>query len=69
MDKFNQYCAEVMGYELDCEDRYMKNEQFVIYKLVYNPYNDLNQMAEVVEQLLKVYCVPKALCLFVMAVT
>ena len=37
--KFNNYCKEVMGYTRNCPTNY-------------NPYADLNQMAEVVETLL-----------------
>ena len=50
-DKFNKYCAEVMGLEKDIENRYMDGIQFIIYAPDYNPYDDLNQMAEVVEKL------------------
>ena len=50
-DIFNSYCAEVMGLEKDIENRYMDGIQFIIYAPDYNPYDDLNQMAEVVEKL------------------
>ena len=29
-DKFNKYCAEVMGLEKDIENRYMDGIQFII---------------------------------------
>ena len=58
-DIFNSYCAEVMGLEKDIENRYMYGIQFIIYAPDYNPYDDLNQMAEVVEKLvIKYNCSP-----------
>jgi hypothetical protein len=54
-DKFNIYCAEVMGYELVTIGK--QGNDFWILKgktmdRIYNPYDDLNQMAEVVEKLM-----------------
>ena len=45
--KFNEYCAEVMG--ININNFTGKAVQTLIGK--YNPYDDLNQMAEVVEKL------------------
>ena len=49
-DKFNKYCAGVMGYVADCENRYIKDDQFMSYVLNYNPYDNLNQMADVFDK-------------------
>ena len=56
--EFNEYCAKVMGYKRGWKG---KKEVFwlddegkrYLYLELYNPYNDLNQMAEVVEKLLE----------------
>lgn len=45
---FNQYCAEVMEYDLNDLERIKQDDPEF---LPYNPYDDLNQMAEVVEKL------------------
>jgi hypothetical protein len=51
--EFNKYCADVMGYKIDTS----YPELFVYFPdeampRLYSPYNDLNQMSEVVEKLL-----------------
>jgi hypothetical protein len=51
--EFNEYCAKVMGYEI--RKVYAKGD-LACYKgagsyFAFDPYNDLNQMAEVVEKL------------------
>ena len=58
MNKFNKYCAEVMGYESYCDEpypydvwEYRLNGKVIHLQDEYNPYDDLNQMAEVVEKL------------------
>ena len=50
-NKFNKYCAEVMGYKEDLAGRLIKDEQFIAYSLNYNPYEDLNQMKEPFDKL------------------
>lgn len=58
-DKFNRYCAEVMGYVVeefselhDCEEKRLKDETYLMHqRKQYNPYDDLNQMAGVVDVL------------------
>jgi hypothetical protein len=57
-ERFNKYCADVMGYRLYCGHRladtlWFDDEHAPDYQGIYNPYDDLNQMAEVVEKLLK----------------
>lgn len=59
--KFKIYCAEIMGWELDIEGRYMNGIQFVIYAYKYNPYNDLNQRKEVFD---KLYQQPQSTLIF-----
>ena len=51
-DKFNKYCAEVMGYEI-LADGDMLMGVLLVDGIIgdYNPYDNLNQMAEVVEKL------------------
>ena len=58
-NEFNEYCAKVMG--LICTDKASDNGVWVIEKekdgaacpdWYYNPYEDLNQMAEVVDKLI-----------------
>ena len=41
-EEFNKYCADVMNYNYEVESAYC-----------YEPYDDLNQMAEVVEKLIQ----------------
>ncbi len=52
-EKFNKYCAEVMGYEIDTSFPelfvYFHNESMA---RLFNPYWDLNQLADVVEKLI-----------------
>jgi len=47
-EEFNKYCAEVMGYHKD-------NSEYEAWsaslRRPYNPYDDLNQMAEVLDKL------------------
>ena len=58
-NRFNKYCAEVIGYKkytqepypFDVEE-YKLNNKFVCTVGDYNPYDDLKQMAEVIEKLL-----------------
>ncbi len=55
-NKFNRYCAEIMGWRLGWEghmgnDYWYNADDKVIKFDKYNPYGDLNQMAEVVEKL------------------
>lgn len=45
---FNKYCASVMGYDYITSSIAADYESVSFY---YNPYNNLNQMAEVVEKL------------------
>lgn len=48
--EFNEYCAEVMGY-LHKDGFFYQYEIEPSCKIRYNPYEDLNQTAEVVEVL------------------
>jgi hypothetical protein len=54
-DKFNKYCADVMGLEVRHTDEdgelwvWFDGQQ--TFSHAYNPYDDLNKMAEVVEKL------------------
>ena len=56
-EDFNKYCAEVMGYELE-KRRELTTAKLIakinnrIYWYSYNPYDDLNQMAEVFDKLM-----------------
>lgn len=53
-DKFNRYCADVIGYETCANDGIpflRKNGILKMSEGYYNPYNDLNQMAEVFDKL------------------
>ena len=52
-EEFNKYCAEVMGWALDIENRYLDGIQFVIYAPDYSPYDDLNPRLPVVDELVK----------------
>ena len=53
-NEFNEYCVGVMGYEIlskvPYDGGFYVNTDAVINEL-YSPYEDLNQMAEVVEKL------------------
>ena len=55
-DKFNKYCAEMMGHYLDW-DNAQCNGGLPSYRSksgkrkLYNPHDDLNQMADVVDDL------------------
>ena len=55
-EEFNKYCADVMGHELDywnaeCNGGLPSYKSKSSKRKLYNPYDDLNQMAEVVEKL------------------
>lgn len=55
-DKFNRYCAEVMGYEVEIHsngDVRLLTGYKKTYGEPHNPYDDLNQMAPVVEKLIE----------------
>ena len=55
--EFNEYCAKVMGY-LTHDDTVPDEHGGLIvqteyaYSVIYNPYDDLNQMAEVFDKLM-----------------
>ena len=49
--EFISFCAEVMEYHLDADRLLDANQDFICYVFEYNPYDDLNTMAEVVEKL------------------
>jgi hypothetical protein len=55
-DKFNKYCAEVMGYEIISmpisEDYIWATKGLACDKFKYNPYDDLNQSIPVADVLL-----------------
>ena len=54
--KFNKYCAEVMNYTQNADNGYWYEEgKYLRFVSDYEPYDDLNQMAEVVEKLVKLY--------------
>ena len=56
-ESFIRYCADVMGWEFKLgsyQDTYFANKGDVGWTQI-NPYDDLNQMAEVVEKLLTEY--------------
>ena len=63
-EEFNLYCAEIMGYECHGTNRGHYVGQCWHVTGTFNPYDDLNQMAEVVERLLKNERIPKALNIF-----
>ena len=49
-EEFNSFCAEVMGLKLDNGLAYIDSQ--TLYSIYYyNPYDDLNQMAEVLDKL------------------
>ena len=58
-DKFNKYCAEVMGYRTwkELDHICIENEEYPVSSgqqfTTYSPYDDLNQMAEVFDKLFK----------------
>ena len=52
-DKFNKYCAKVMGYTIRAYGKGELVEKPDGHLVIdHNPYDDLNQMAEVIEKLL-----------------
>ena len=54
-DKFNRYCAEVMGYKVRQKPNYIIVRPYADRSgtwLMYNPYDDLNQSAKVVDKLM-----------------
>ena len=53
-DKFNKYCADVMGYKPSDLD--------LLYDRDYNPYDDLNHVSDVVEELLERYAPKRSIC-------
>jgi len=61
-DKFNKYCAEVMGYQIQKRTDIMDNVFFLYGGMNYNPYDDLNQMADVVEKLASKWGVDEQIC-------
>lgn len=57
--EFNGYCAEVMGYEIE-HDSIGALRRIDGFLERYNPDEDLNQLAEVVEKLLILPCVDES---------